>query len=163
MKWWEEHKTRFPHIYIITCQIIPTPDSHGYQEPTFSAAMWMDGKLNTRQTDVTFQMKVQLYKNQEFIRGSKFWASEDHKRMAREKSLKPINESIAERKKDSEENKKKVAEKALADEETSSNNEDMGLETATVSVVPEEEESQDLYDDDMELLMMSAIENYSSI
>jgi hypothetical protein len=43
------------------------PDSNGHQERTFSAATWMDGKLNSMQKDLTFQMKVLMYKNEDFL------------------------------------------------------------------------------------------------
>jgi hypothetical protein len=66
---------------------------------------------------------------------------------------------------DIEEAKKCVAAKKKAndssDDETTSNEENGALETATVSVLPKEEDSQDLYDDDMELLMMSVLEKLS--
>ena len=68
MEWWENHgKQLFPLIYVIACLILPLPDSNGHQERTFSAATWMDGKLRKRQSDMTFQMKVLLYKNKEFL------------------------------------------------------------------------------------------------
>ena len=67
-KWWESiGKISFPLIYPIAIRILSLPDSNGNQERTFSAATWMDGKLNSRQNDMTFQMKVLLYKNQAFL------------------------------------------------------------------------------------------------
>ena len=68
MGWWEHHgKALFPLIYPVACLILPLPDSNGHQERTFSAATWMDGKLQKRQSDMTFQMKVLLYKNKDFL------------------------------------------------------------------------------------------------
>jgi hAT family C-terminal dimerisation region len=162
MKWWEDNKTRFPHIYIIACQIICAPASNGYQERTFSAATWMDGKLSTRQTDATFQMKVLLYKNQDFIRDSKFRATEEHKKLAREKSLKALNESIAQRKLELEEAKKlAAAKKQENDSETSSDEENVEVQTGTVSVVPEEDSDDAYENDDMESLMMDVLGDLS--
>ena len=67
-EWWEgTGKTQFPLIYPIACCILSLPDSNGHQERTFSAATWMDGKLNSMQNDVTFQMKVLCYKNHDFL------------------------------------------------------------------------------------------------
>lgn len=67
-KWWESiGKSQFPWIYLVACRILSLPDSNGDQERTFSAATWMDGKLSTRQSDLTFGMKVLLYKNQDFL------------------------------------------------------------------------------------------------
>ena len=69
MEWWESvGKKSFPLIYNVACLILPLPDSNGDQERTFSAATWMDGKLKKRQSDLTFEMKVLLYKNTEFLR-----------------------------------------------------------------------------------------------
>ena len=58
-------KKSFPLIYNVACLILPLPDSNGDQERTFSAATWMDGKLKKRQSDLTFGMKVLLYKSSE--------------------------------------------------------------------------------------------------
>eukprot|EP00171_Calliarthron_tuberculosum_P014792 IDg14792t1 len=57
MQYWETTgKAQFPHIYWAACLYLALPDSNGHQERTFSAATWMDGKLNNRQTDATFEM-----------------------------------------------------------------------------------------------------------
>ena len=69
MHWWEtKGKANFPLIYPIACLVLAIPDSNGHQERTFSAATWMDGKLKKHQSDMTFQMKVLLCKNQEFLK-----------------------------------------------------------------------------------------------
>jgi hypothetical protein len=54
-------------IYPVAMCILSLPDSNGHQERTFSAATWMDGKLNSMQKDLTFQMKVLMYKNANFL------------------------------------------------------------------------------------------------
>jgi hypothetical protein len=113
MKWWENQKTRFPLIYLVACHILAAPDSNGHQERTFSAATWMDGKLSNRQTDATFQRKVLLYKNADYIKESRISISENFKKKAREASLKAINESIAARKRD------KIKEKERREKEQS--------------------------------------------
>jgi hAT family C-terminal dimerisation region len=70
--WWQQvGKDLFPLIYPVAMRALSLPDSNGHQERTFSAATWMDGKLRSRQSDMTFQMKVILYKNQEFVRNDK--------------------------------------------------------------------------------------------
>lgn len=53
-----------------------------HQERTFSAATWMDGKLNARQNEFTFEMKVLLYKNQAFLEEFKQEVLEESKRAA---------------------------------------------------------------------------------
>ena len=66
--WWERQgKTLFPHIYYVACCILPLPDSNGHQERTFSTATWMDGKLQQRTKDMTFQQKVVVAKNKSFL------------------------------------------------------------------------------------------------
>jgi hypothetical protein len=79
--WWDTiGKKSFPLIYPVALRILSLPDSNGNQERTFSAATWMDGKLGNRQNNMTFQMKVLLYKNQAFL--------EDHKKEVREEDRK---------------------------------------------------------------------------
>ena len=69
MEWWETvGKISFPLIYAVAILILPLPDSNGNQERTFSAATWMDGKLKKRQSNLTFEMKVLLYKNHDFLK-----------------------------------------------------------------------------------------------
>jgi hAT family C-terminal dimerisation region len=81
--WWESiGKTSFPFIYPVAIRILSLPDSNGNQERTFSAATWMDGKLNTRQNDMTFQMKVLLYKNQGFLEEHKKDVLEENRKAA---------------------------------------------------------------------------------
>jgi hypothetical protein len=68
MDWWERiGKENHKLIYPVASCILALPNSNGHQERTFSAATWMDGKLQKRQSDMTFQMKVLLYKNAEFL------------------------------------------------------------------------------------------------
>jgi hAT family C-terminal dimerisation region len=82
-KWWESiGKSSFPLIYPVAIRILSMPDSNGHQERTFSAATWMDGKLNARQNEFTFEMKVLLYKNQAFLEEFKQEVLEESKRAA---------------------------------------------------------------------------------
>jgi hypothetical protein len=120
MKWWENQKTRFPLIYLVACHILAAPDSNGHQERTFSAATWMDGKLSNRQTDATFQRKVLLYKNADYIKESRISISENFKKKAREASLSALNESIAARKREKIKEKEK-REKEQRDKEWEEN------------------------------------------
>jgi hypothetical protein len=46
----------------------------------------MDGKLNTRQNEITFQMKVLLYKNQAFLEEFKKEVQEKEKRAAADRT-----------------------------------------------------------------------------
>ena len=82
-QWWNSiGKNSFPLIYPIALRILSLPDSNGNQERTFSAATWMDGKLNSRQNDTTFQMKVLLYKNQAFLEEHKKDVLEENRKAA---------------------------------------------------------------------------------
>jgi hAT family C-terminal dimerisation region len=86
-KWWETiGKKSFPLIYPIAIRILSLPDSNGSQERTFSSATWMDGKLNTRQNEITFRMKVLLYKNQAFLEEFKKEVNEKEKRAAADRT-----------------------------------------------------------------------------
>jgi hAT family C-terminal dimerisation region len=68
IEWWRNTgKSQYPMIYPVAMCILSLPDSNGHQERTFSAATWMDGKLNSMQKDLTFQMKVLMYKNEDFL------------------------------------------------------------------------------------------------
>ena len=68
LEWWRNTgRHQFPLIYPVAMCILSLPDSNGHQERTFSAATWMDGKLKSRQKDITFQMKVLIYKNADFL------------------------------------------------------------------------------------------------
>lgn len=83
MKWWEEvGKQQYPMIYIVACQIHPLPESNGDQERTFSAATWMDGKLNNRQSSATFQMKTLMYKNKDLLDLPRLDVKKNAKRIA---------------------------------------------------------------------------------
>lgn len=81
--WWQQvGKDLFPLIYPVAMRALSLPDSNGHQERTFSAATWMDGKLRNRQSDMTFQMKVLLYKNQEFLDKHREFVKNDKKILA---------------------------------------------------------------------------------
>jgi len=81
--WWETvGKDLYPLIYPVACRILSLPDSNGGQERTFSAATWMDGKLVSKQSDMTFQMKVLLYKNKNFMAQHKIVVKEEKKALA---------------------------------------------------------------------------------
>ena len=68
IEWWALHgKEQYPLIYPVAMCMLSLPDSNGHQERTFSAASWMDGQLNSMQQEVTFQMKVLIYKNEAFL------------------------------------------------------------------------------------------------
>jgi hAT family C-terminal dimerisation region len=101
-KWWESiGKNSFPLIYPVAIRILSLPDSNGNQERTFSAATWMDGKLNSRQKDMTFQMKVLLYKNQAFLEEHKKEVLEENKKAAAART-KALLESSTKNMKDSD-------------------------------------------------------------
>jgi hAT family C-terminal dimerisation region len=68
IEWWRNTgKSQYPMIYPVAMYILSLPDSNRHQERTFSAAAWMDGKLNSMQKDLTFQMKVLMYKTEDFL------------------------------------------------------------------------------------------------
>jgi hAT family C-terminal dimerisation region len=95
-KWWETiEKNSFPLIYPVAIRILSLPDSNGNQERTFSAATWMDGKLNSRQNDMTFQMKVLLYKNQGFLEEHKKEVEEKNRKAAAARTRALLQESTA--------------------------------------------------------------------
>jgi hypothetical protein len=95
-KWWETiGKNSFPLIYPIAIRILSLPDSNGNQERTFSAATWMDGKLNSRQNDMTFQMKVLLYKNQGFLEENKKEVIEENRKAAAARTKALLESSTA--------------------------------------------------------------------
>ena len=80
-------------IYPVACCILALPDSNGDQERTFSAATWMDGKLSTKQNDITFQMKVLACKNSEFLNEHKGHVEEHYIKAAAERTKKLLMES----------------------------------------------------------------------
>jgi hAT family C-terminal dimerisation region len=95
-KWWETiGKKSFPLIYPVAIRILSLPDSNGNQERTFSAATWMDGKLNSRQNDMTFQMKVLPYKNQGFLEEHKKEVLEEHRKAAAARTKALLQEDTA--------------------------------------------------------------------
>ena len=78
MHWWESTgKVLHPHVYPVACCILAMADSNGHQERTFSAATWMDGKLKRRQKDFTFQSKVLLHKNKDFLAAHEEFLKQD--------------------------------------------------------------------------------------
>ena len=94
--WWETTgKNSFPLIYPVAIRILSLPDSNGNQERTFSAATWMDGKLSTRQNDMTFQMKVLLYKNQAFLEEHKKDVLEENRKAAAARTKALLKSSTA--------------------------------------------------------------------
>ena len=83
-KWWEDVGRRlFPRIYVIACCILMLPDSNGHLERCFSSATWMDGKLNKRQSQATFEMKNLLYRNQAFMVSCKIMLTGKFQEMAK--------------------------------------------------------------------------------
>ena len=94
MEWWlQTGRTCYPLIYPVACCILALPDSNGDQERTFSAATWMDGKLSTKQNDITFQMKVLACKNSEFLNEHKGHVEEHYIKAAAERTKKLLMES----------------------------------------------------------------------
>jgi hypothetical protein len=84
MKWWEDvGKEDFPHIYLMACLNLAVPDSNGDTERMFSAATWMDDKLKKRQSDATFEMKVLLYWNRNFLKRVRIDMDESSKEVAK--------------------------------------------------------------------------------
>ena len=148
MEWWKHNKHLYPLIYVVACHILPTPDSNGHQERTFSAATWMDGKLNNRQSDATFQMKVLSYRNSQFIDDSRLELHEENKRRAREESLKAINKATAAREKEHEERKQKEKEKQQLDREWASTDESDNDSSTGDSVMEVEGETYQQDDDE---------------
>ena len=97
MDWWERvGRNSYPLIYPVACAILALPESNGNQERTFSAATWMDGKLKKKQSDLTFQMKVLLYKNRDFLERHKHHAEEDARKEAeaRTKALLKVSAAL---------------------------------------------------------------------
>jgi hypothetical protein len=98
MRWWEDFgKIEYPHIYVIACLVLPLPDSNASQERTFSSATWMDGKLNKRQSDATFQMKILLQQNTEFLEQSRVHVQEDYKKKMAEATRQLVESSVLNR------------------------------------------------------------------
>ena len=98
MEWWRRvGKKSYPLIYPVACCILALPDSNGDQERTFSAATWMDGKLSTKQNDITFQMKVMACKNSEFLDRHKGRVKGEHMKAAAERTKKLLMESSKEK------------------------------------------------------------------
>jgi hAT family C-terminal dimerisation region len=96
MDWWERvGNENHRLIYPVACCILSLPDSNGHQERTFSAATWMDGKLQKRQSDMTFQMKELLYKNAEFLAKHRMHVQEDRLASAEQKTKELLQLSAA--------------------------------------------------------------------
>jgi hypothetical protein len=102
MEWWEDvGKSQYPYIYVLACIILPLPDSNGSQERTFSSATWMDGKLNKRQSDATFQMKVILQQNSAFMDRDRIAViKEEHMAAAAESTKQLVKEAMERRRKE---------------------------------------------------------------
>ena len=142
MQWWERGgKERFPLIYIVACCILALPDSNGHQERTFSAATWMDGKLKNRQTDLTFQMKVILYKNKDFLEAHRKVIQEAARLVAEERVKDLLDLSAMMR-------SASIADEAPKDGEDATMTE---AETASITVSVASEEEWDEGDLDAEL------------
>jgi hypothetical protein len=149
MKWWEAHRNTFPNVYIVACHVLATPDSNANQERTFSAATWFDGKLSNRQNDATFQMRVLLYKNAEFIKTSKITIAEQYKIMARENSLQLLKECMDAKK---EEKRKQAAKEKAAKKEAQKDNSDQSGTGEGGESDSDGNESVDLENDDDQIL-----------
>lgn len=94
MEYWNAGgKSQFPLIYYVACLHLPMPDSNGHQERTFSAATWMDGKLNNRQTDATFEMKALIYSNKKFLSQLTTDLDSSHKLAAAEATVRLLDEA----------------------------------------------------------------------
>jgi len=94
MEWWlQTGRKHYPLICPVACCILALPDSNGDQERTFSAAAWMDGKLSTKQNDISFQMKVLACKNSEFLKEHKGHVEEHCMKAAAERTKKLLMES----------------------------------------------------------------------
>jgi len=156
MEWWESTgKVQYPNIYIIACIILPLPDSNGSQERTFSSATWMDGKLNKRQSDATFQMKVILQQNTKFLDKARIEIMEEHLKAAAESTKKLVLEAMERRRKeiDGEESEDDSPSSGTLPEDDDNNNDDSVLvvrhseSNLKVDEVDEEEEAVEaLYD-----------------
>jgi hypothetical protein len=96
MEWWSvTGQFAFKLIYPVACMILALPDSNGDQERTFSAATWMDGKLNSLQKDTTFQMKVITYKNSAFLKQHAREIQDEWKERAAKRTKKLLQERIS--------------------------------------------------------------------
>ena len=95
MEWWgATGQFTFKLIYPVACMILALPDSNGDQERTFSAATWMDGKLNSLQKDTTFQMKVLTYKNSAFLKQHAREVQDEWKERAAKRTKKLLKERV---------------------------------------------------------------------
>ena len=132
--WWQQvGKDLFPLIYPVAIRALSLPESNGHQERTFSAATWMDGKLRSRQSDMTFQMKVLLYKNQEFLDKHRDFVKADKIASAKARTRELLKERA----------EKERAERAAA-----------AAEAAAVGSDGEEEVDQEVDDDSDEFMDM---------
>ena len=66
-------------------------------ERTFSSATWMDGDLNTKQADLTFQMKVLVYKNTEFLNDHRKRVKEEAKEEAKKRTKELLQQAFSEK------------------------------------------------------------------
>ena len=84
MRWWENTgKQSFPLLYLLACIVLPLLESNGSQERAFSTATWLDGKLNNRQSEETFQMKVVLHQNLPLLKRTEKTIKEHYKEKAK--------------------------------------------------------------------------------
>jgi hypothetical protein len=101
IEWWRNTgKSQYPLIYPVAMCILSLPDSNGHQERTFSAATWMDGKLNSMQKDITFQMKVLIYKNENFLERYSGKMNPKHLENAEKKTRELLKKHIGSKKED---------------------------------------------------------------
>ena len=68
-EWWQDDtiQDEFPLIHLISCFILPMPESNDRMERVFSACTWYDTKLQRRQKSLTFETKALLYSNRSYI------------------------------------------------------------------------------------------------
>ena len=67
-------------MYSVAMRYLSIPDSNGDQERTFSCGTWMDGRLKGRQNDATFEHKVLIKKNSDFIDQHRDQVQADYKK-----------------------------------------------------------------------------------
>ena len=102
LEWWHNTgKMLYPLIHPVACFILCLPDSNGEQERNFSTGNWADGNLQQRQTDLTFQMKVLIQSNMDFIM-EHLDNVEKEQRKAAEKRTRELLDMFASKKKSSD-------------------------------------------------------------
>jgi len=127
--WWElTGKSMFPWIYPVACRILSLPESNGSQERTFSAATWMDGNLNRRQNDMTFQMKVLLYKNNDLMKVQEKFATEERMKEAEKRTKDLLKKSMGYLKKEAQEKAEEAKKAGLGEEDIDEEDISAGVE-----------------------------------